>query len=160
MASKFSKGNVVELRGNVNLPIPEHTLLFVRSVFAKSETKEDACKSFCHLRLDDDTPIYFCSDCRGETYFLPEYYIEDVPVKEGDKPMTEKRQTLEMASSQAELGMVLLEEIRNFKYALLGPRGSRRHHFPHRGKDTRKQSSNQEETPSKEGSLFKRLTRW
>lgn len=159
MTPKYTRGNVVIVLGASNMPIPPRTPLIIRSVFTVAETKEEARRTFCHLNVTDDTPVYFCSDCHGQTYFIPEYHTVVVP-EDGVRPEEHRQEpALTLADPSIEMSMVLLDEVRNIKYML-----SKRHNGFRRGGPRRSQSD--EDTPQDDAdrtggtSLWGRLSKW
>ena len=121
MSGKFAKNNVVVINDGVNIPVPSGTVLIVRSVFTYADTKEDARKTFCNLNVPDEAMVYFCSDCRGDTYFIPEYYITPYRIAghaSQDQDEFFKTYTISRAPSSDEIAMATLDEIRNIKYLL------------------------------------------
>lgn len=108
MNSKFQRGDVVIQTAETTVPRIRQTVMIVRSVFSYADTKEDGKQSLGDISVDPDTPVYFCSDCRGNTYFIPERYK--------DATSQHPIETLQLASPSDELNMVMLDDIRSIKY--------------------------------------------
>ena len=108
MNSKFQRGDVVIQTDETTIPRIRQTVMIVRSVFPYADTKDDAKQTLGDIDVDPDTPVYFCSDCRGNTYFIPERYK--------DATSQHPIETLKLASPSDELNMVMLDDIRSIKY--------------------------------------------
>lgn len=108
MNSKFQRGDVVIQTDETTIPHIKQTVMIVRSVFPYADTKDDAKQTLGDINVDPDTPVYFCSDCRGNTYFIPEKYT--------DATSKTPIETLKLASPSDELNMVMLDDIRSIKY--------------------------------------------
>lgn len=130
MESKFNKGDVVVSIDGLNISPRRSKVLIIRSVFTYADTKEDAKQQIGAVKVDDSTPVYFCSDCRGNTYFIPERYEDEVD----QSSPTQAVETLKLATPSDELHMIMLDEIRSIKYTVNKMNQGRRYNRYDRGR--------------------------
>lgn len=89
-SSKFSRGDTIKILPDTPYNRAPGSVFIVRNVFQYSSLNETVRENLKDLmEIDDETPVYYCSDEINYNCFVPESFIERGWFFKVDRPIVE-----------------------------------------------------------------------